>query len=654
MRFSLLAFFLVTLTSLNTVQAEPLIIKYGDREVDISPYYFTFPYEIQAISIENKKVYYTMREPDGGSYLYVQQWDGGGQFDINTDSAEQVTDVDIEGINFWNRSYNKVLDALIVSADDANREDVNLWLFSEDNSTPIKLTDADLIPSFSQSPDHRSVVLTSRYGTSDDQEGCLELLTVADDRTASTRKLFCDSDNKIPAKLNSRGALLINDKSIIFSATIGASNYNQFTFRYDRLSGEVTRLDWPGDVISWIDEGIFLHVGDMKFGIYDIVSGSDIRLHSLLSRFSVGAMEIGEQTYIYTITNGVSETAFEVFRLVENQLVKTDGFVINMTAKLVHAKGGTIILSKESTTTIIDYEKIDVDQAGRIQRSDFITGLPQLTDQLAACKVSLVTYKSVDHIGDFEIYNDIDAYLYEPRNPIAADDRLYVIEAFYGGRNSFSPEIHSFCQVGITTLSPVVRGDSRLGSVFEDSNNVLRADAPIRDVIAGARYLQSKYEIIDSRRIGTMGYSQGGWAAVRALSYPGPEHFEFGFALAGAGLYNFLQIADGVPEGQTNVPGAFQREFGGLDTGREYLAYLSATSHMDQINAPIFLFHGRNDERITVLHSISFAERLRAAGKSHELLIIENQGHAMRGAENWHQVFDTMFKFLEAVNAGLN
>lgn len=78
--------------------------------------------------------------------------------------AEQVTDIDIERINFWDHSYNKVLDALIVRAEDANREDINLWAFSERSQTAVKLTDADHIYSFAQSSDHRSVAYTSHVG----------------------------------------------------------------------------------------------------------------------------------------------------------------------------------------------------------------------------------------------------------------------------------------------------------------------------------------------------------------------------------------------------------------------------------------------------------------------------------------------------------
>ena len=55
------------------------------------------------------------------------------------------------------------------------RENLNLWLFSEQNPKAVKLTDADFIYSFAQSPDHRTVVYTSRYGSSDSDEGCLEL-----------------------------------------------------------------------------------------------------------------------------------------------------------------------------------------------------------------------------------------------------------------------------------------------------------------------------------------------------------------------------------------------------------------------------------------------------------------------------------------------
>lgn len=659
MRFYKLIFLALILLPLKPAYAEPLIIKYGEREVDLAPYYFAFPYGIRKISIENEKIYYTKSEPDGGSYLYVQQWDGNGQFDINTGSAEQVTDVDIEGINFWSRKYNKVLDALIVKADEAKREDINLWLFSESNPKAIKLTDVDYIYSFAQSPDHRTVAYTSRYGTSDDQEGCLELLTIADNGATSTQKLFCDSDNKMPAKLNSWGPLRIDDKNIVFTALTNGDRDRKVLYRYDRASKEVIKItsssegSWLGVISAWEDETQVLYWLDKQIFLFDIANNSSVKLHEFENNFRIVVSEVEGQKFLQAITKDVLKTTYEVFAFKNSHLVKTDGFVIDMNVGFEHAEDDTVIIYKSSADTSYDFEKIKIDPSGRIQRNSFIKGLAELNDQLSQCKVSQVTYSYADTHGGEETQLDVDAFLYEPRLPVVEENRLYVIKAFYGGRNSFRSGFHNMCQVGITVLSPVVRGDSRLGPEFEKLNDGKNADAPIRDVIAGARYLQSKYSLADSRRIGTTGFSHGGWAAVRALSYPGPEHFEFGFALAGAGIYDITQMADDVPEGKTNIRGWFDKEFGNLDTEQEYLSYLSATSHMDRINAPIFLYHGRNDERITVLHSISFAERLRDAGKINELLIIENQGHSISGAQNGHQIMGAAFKFLERVNAEL-
>ena len=44
MRFLKLLFLIVDmLLSLKSAYAEPLIIKYAEREVDLTPYYFAFP-----------------------------------------------------------------------------------------------------------------------------------------------------------------------------------------------------------------------------------------------------------------------------------------------------------------------------------------------------------------------------------------------------------------------------------------------------------------------------------------------------------------------------------------------------------------------------------------------------------------------------------
>ena len=48
---------------------------------------------------------------------------------------------------------------------------------------------------------------------------------------------------------------------------------------------------------------------------------------------------------------------------------------------------------------------------------------------------------------------------------------------------------------------------------------------------------------------------------------------------------------------------------------------------MDDINVPLLLFHGRQDACVPVSHATAFADSLRRAGKDHELVIYEDEGH---------------------------
>ncbi|MCV3273372.1 S9 family peptidase [Roseobacter sinensis] len=635
-------------------------MEYRDRTVDLAPYFFGFPYNIREVSLEAQKVYYTKDERDGGSHLYVQPWNDTGQFDFDPEAAERVTDVDIESINFWGRRYNRNLDALVVMADEGKREDINLWLFSEREQDPIKLTDVDYVYDFAQSPDHRTIAFVSRDGDSDDQEGCLQLLSISDSGATSTERLFCDSDEKMPATLNWWAPLRIDDKNIVFTALADGDRNRKVLYRYDRTSKEVIEIaaasdgSWLGVMNSWEDGAQILYAQDTSLFFHDIPTGTNTELNDFENTFRVVTSEVAGRRYLQALTKGVSKTTYEVFAVEGNSLSRTDHFVTDVDIGFEHAEDHIAILYKTSAETIADFELVEIDASGRMERGPFVAGLDDLNERLTQCSVSLVTYDSIDGPGETKAPAEVQAYLYEPLDPIAPEDRLYVIEAFYGGGNSFSRTYHSLCGVGITVLSPVVRGDSRFGSEFETANDGKNADAPILDVIAGARFLEAEFELADTRRIGTIGFSHGGWAAVRALSYPGPEHFDFGFAMAGAGIYDVLQMADGAPEGQTNIRGWFDKEFGDLETERAHLAYLSATSHLDKIDAPIFLFHGRNDERITALHSISFAEVLENAGKDHELLIIDDQGHSIRGAHNWHRINSAALRFLEEVDAGLD
>lgn len=637
-----------------------LTLKYGSRSVDLAPYYSGFPYYIRAFSLQRKKLYYSKTESSGGAFLYAQPWNPDSTIAIKPDDAIAVTNTNLEKINFWGREYNKLLDGLVVVADEDKSENTNLWLFSEHEPEPVKLTQADYIYSFAQSDDERRIAYIARYGMSDHSEGCLEVLNLEEGGQAEIKKLFCDADNRIPAKLNSWADIRFDKQSVVLTAFADGDRNKSELYRYNLEDNSVSRLidshgsSWVSVISDWHDENQFLFIRDQDLLLYDLTSGSEKHLRQFKNSINnYGTLAIGGAQYIFIITRDIVRSKFELFRLEDGNLRQTAEFDSQMRLSVMDKAGDRLLLFKQSADTMLDYERVQLDKTGGIARKELVTGLKDLNNQLANCRVTRVSFDYSDESGNTPVTRSVDAYLYEPRDPIAAEDQLFIVKAFYGGKNRFTRGFHALCKVGVSILSPVVRGDGRFGASFEQSNDRENADAPIHDVMASARFLQARYNITDSRRIGTWGYSHGGWAATRSVSFPHPSAFEFGFAIAGAGYFDFIQIADEAPEGQTNIRGWIDKEFGDMKSQRQHLAAISPSQHIGLFKAQVFLFHGRNDERITVQHSISFAEKLRNANVPHELKIIDNQGHSISGASNWHDIYGAMFKFLEDVNRNI-
>ncbi|MEO1190048.1 MAG: prolyl oligopeptidase family serine peptidase, partial [Pseudomonadota bacterium] len=312
---------------------------------------------------------------------------------------------------------------------------------------------------------------------------------------------------------------------------------------------------------------------------------------------------------------------------------------------LADGHDGQVMIGKFSPETYAAFEMLTVAPDGSFTSHEAVKGLAEINDQLSQCDVERVQITHEDTSAQSPGIFTLDAFLYRPRDLPPIGDQKYIITAFYGGSNEFSSYYHLWCALGLTTVSPAVRGDWRYGTEFANSNDREKADAPVRDTLAVARYLIDRFNIPSSRQIGTTGYSQGGWAAMRALSYPGPERLELGFAIAGGGLFDLPALLAPGESGETNVRGSIEKEFGTADQ-EELLQFLSPNQHLDLITAPVFLYHADRDTRVSPNQSYSFAERLAEAGKPHELMIVPDQGHSIRGPEIWAEIWQRLLDFI--------
>ena len=627
--------------SSQTLAADSLVLTYQGRSVDSAPYYYAFPYRLEHVSIEYRKIYFSRHVEGEGKRLFVTDWDLSKPISLDSNTATKVTDLDLNTINFWARRNNIYLKGLIAEADDDKAERINLWVFPDGATAPTRITDVDYVYDFTQSDDHSAVYYTARYGSSDASKGCLEELSIDKDGTTRIRQLICDDNPAMPARINWWTDLRVDSKRVIFPTLKDGDRNKQELYAYDLTDGSVS-LVFKGHEKSWVtiwenwgDETQALVSADRDLYRLDFNTGNTVHLRTFdqsISNFVLAGK--GDAPAIMVSTETPFETTLEVLEIEPAGVRVLSETKIPEDAWLASSYDGTILIGKFSPETFASFELLTVSPDGTYKSREAVNGLAEINDQLNRCHVERVQVTHEDTSKASPGTFTLDAFVYRPRDLPPLADQKFVITAYYGGGNKFSSYNHMWCALGITTVSPAVRGDWRYGTEFANSNDREKADAPIRDTLAVARYLIDRFDIPSTRQIGTTGYSHGGWAAVRTLSYPGPERIELGFDIAGGGFYDLPAVVDPSKSGETNIHGWFDKEFGTKDQ-QELLQSFSPSNFMNQIKAPIFLYHSERDTRVSPNQAKSFAKHLAEKGKPHHLMIIPDQGHAIRGPEVW-------------------
>ena len=111
---------------------------------------------------------------------------------------------------------------------------------------------------------------------------------------------------------------------------------------------------------------------------------------------------------------------------------------------------------------------------------------------------------------------------------------------------------------------------------------------------------------------------------------------DLGFAIAGGGFYDLISVVDATQSTETNSHGWFDKEFAPVDQ-EELLRFLSPSTFVSNVSGPIFLYHGARDTRISQAQARAYSDMPTDAGKTHELFIIEDQGHSIRAPISGHR-----------------
>src|SRR5690606_24812396 len=164
----------------------------------------------------------------------------------------------------------------------------------------------------------------------------------------------------------------------------------------------------------------------------------------------------------------------------------------------------------------------------------------------------------------------------------------------------------------------------------------------IDDVGAVLDWLEARPEF-DATRVGIYGASYGGFLVLASLvTYP--DRFVAGCDVVGiANLVTFLENTRGYRQALRRPEYGDERD----PATREFMLAISPLTHVDRIEAPLFVAHGANDPRVPVSEAEQIVNALRERGKDVWYMLAPTEGHGFRQQINRDTFYVAMAMFFE-------
>ncbi|ONK21098.1 hypothetical protein BLX87_23595 [Bacillus sp. VT-16-64] len=204
----------------------------------------------------------------------------------------------------------------------------------------------------------------------------------------------------------------------------------------------------------------------------------------------------------------------------------------------------------------------------------------------------------------------------------------------------FSPLFQSFVQFGFDVIVPNIRGSNGYGKSFIHLDDKQRRTDAMKDVAALIQHLKSNPEI-DQDRIAIMGESYGGYMVLSILTQY-PELCAAGIDVVGMSDLN--QFFQHTAHWRRKMREA---EYGGADELKAFFHSIAPLTNAEKLNKPLYIFHGKNDIRVSINESINMLERLKDKKNIHSLFF-ENEGHEFYHRKNLTIYYQEVLHFLRS------
>jgi dipeptidyl aminopeptidase/acylaminoacyl peptidase len=263
-------------------------------------------------------------------------------------------------------------------------------------------------------------------------------------------------------------------------------------------------------------------------------------------------------------------------------------------------------------------------------------------DVTAPAKESAIAYAAADGLR-------IPGFLTLPRGQ--EEKNLPLIVLPHGGPAAadtleFDWWAQALAAQGYAVLQPNFRG-STLDSNFMEAGYGEWGRKMQTDLSDGVRYL-ARQGVIDPKRVCIVGASYGGYAALAGVTLdPGV----YRCAVAVAGISDLRLYRKWIAINEISWSQRYWDRFTGTsDQHDPALSAISPIEHVNAVDVPVLLIHGKDDTVVPYEQSDVMLNALKRAGKSVELVTLKHEDHWLSRSETRLQMLEASVAFLKANN----
>jgi dipeptidyl aminopeptidase/acylaminoacyl peptidase len=238
---------------------------------------------------------------------------------------------------------------------------------------------------------------------------------------------------------------------------------------------------------------------------------------------------------------------------------------------------------------------------------------------------------------------NVPAYFFRPEG----EGPFPVLVDIHGGpesqrRLNYSPSgpvLQYLTSLGMAVLSLNVRGSTGYGKEYSHLDDKGKRLDSVKDVEYAVKWLRERDDV-QSDKIAVYGRSYGGFMTLASLVFY-PDLWAAGVNMVG--IANFVSFLERTGPWRRKHREA---EYGELENDREMLERISPLNYIDNIKVPMMVVHGRHDPRVPLFEAEQVVEAVRKNGQDVELLVFEDEGHAISKRKNQLDAFVMMGEFL--------